>query len=100
MMCHDCEWRVCGFADVDVWQSVDLPDPIKPKAVGVVWLINSLVTLPPTTPILAMSLVNNHTFKRSMGHQISHQDARFHLHTSDGQHYLLNQQVRHCQDSA
>ena len=51
-------------------------------------------------PLLAMSLINNRTFERSMGHQISCQDARFHLHTSDGQHYLSNQQVRHRQDSA
>ena len=29
-----------------------------------------------------------------MGHQISRQDAHFYLHTSDGQHYPLNQQVR------
>ena len=29
-----------------------------------------------------------------MEHQISRQDTRFHLHTSDGQYYLSNQQVR------
>ena len=45
-----------------------------------------------------MSLVNNRTFERSMGHWISRQDARFHLHTSEGQHYPLNQQVRSCLD--
>ena len=28
-----------------------------------------------------------------MGHQISQEDTHFHLHTSDGQHYLLNRQV-------
>ena len=33
-----------------------------------------------------------------MGHQISREDARFHLHTSDGQHYPSNQQVRSCTD--
>ena len=46
----------------------------------------------------AMSLINNRTFERSMGHQISREDAQFHLHTSDGQHYLSNQQVRSCTD--
>ena len=72
-------------------------DPIKPKDVGVVWLNNSLVT-PPTPLILAMSLVNNRVFERSMGHRISREDARFHMHTSDGQHYPSNQQVRSCTD--
>ena len=99
-MCHNHEWRIYGFADVDVWQSSNLPDPIKPKAVRVIWLISLLVTFLPTSPILAMSFVNNRTFKHSMGHQISCQDACFHLHTSDGQHYPSNQQVRHRQDSA
>ena len=51
-------------------------------------------------PIPVMSLINNRTFERSMGHHISRQDACFHLHTSDGQHYPSNQQVRHRQDSA
>ena len=46
-----------------------------------------------------MSLINNHTFECSMGHQISQQDALFHLHTSDGQHYLSNQQVMHHLDA-
>ena len=45
-----------------------------------------------------MSLINNHVFERSMGHRISCEDARFHMHTSDGQHYLSNQQVRSCPD--
>ena len=45
-----------------------------------------------------MSLINNRTFECSMGHQISHEDARFHLHTGDGQHYPSNQQVRSCTD--
>ena len=72
-------------------------DPIKPKDVGVVWLNNSLVTHS-TSSILAMSLVNNRVFERSMGHQISREDARFHMHTSDGQHYPSNQQVRSCTD--
>ena len=39
-----------------------------------------------------MSLVNSRTFEHSMGHWISCEDARFHMHTSDRQHYLLNQQ--------
>ena len=33
-----------------------------------------------------------------MGHQISQEDAQFHLHTSDGQHYPSNQQVGSCPD--
>ena len=45
-----------------------------------------------------MSLVNNRVFERSMGHRISCEDARFHMHTSDGQHYPSNQQVRFCTD--
>ena len=100
-MCRDYEWGLCGSADVDVWQSSDLLDPIKPKVVGAV-LTQQLVCplLPLPALLLAMSLINNRTFERSMGHQISRQDARFHLHTSDGQHYLSNQQVRHRQDSA
>ena len=73
-------------------------DPIKPKDIGVVWLNNLLVTSPPTSSILTMSLVNNRVFERSMGHRISCEDARFHMHTSDGQHYPLNQQVRSCTD--
>ena len=35
-MCCDHEWRVCGFADMDVWRSSDLPDPIKPTVIRVV----------------------------------------------------------------
>ena len=66
--------------------------------VGVVWLNNSIVTLPLTPSILAMSLVNNRVFERSMGHRISREDAHFHMHTSDGQHYPSNQQVRSCTD--
>ena len=73
-------------------------DPIKLKDVGVVWSNNSLVTLLPASSILAMSLVNNCVFERSMGYRISRGDARFHLHTSDGQHYPSNQQVRSCTD--
>ena len=98
MMCRDREQRVCGFADVDVWQSSDLLDPIKPKAVGVVCPNNSLVIILLSTPILAMSLVNSHVFECSMGHRISREDACFHMHTSDGQHYPSNQQVRSCPD--
>ena len=45
-----------------------------------------------------MSLVNNRVFERSMGHRISREDARFHMHTSDGQHYPSNQQVKSCTD--
>ena len=60
-------------------------DPIKPMDVGVICLNNLLVTFPSTTPLLlAMSLINNHTFECSMGHQISQEDARFHLHMSNG----------------
>ena len=77
---------------------VRFPDPIKPKDVGVVWLNNSLVTFLLASFLLAMSLVNNRVFERSMGHRISCEDAHFHLHTSDGQHYPLNQQVRSCTD--
>ena len=98
MICRDREWGLCGFADMDVWRTSDPLDPIKPKDVGVVWLNNSLVTLPPTSSILAMSLVNNRVFERSMGHRISREDARFHMHTSDGQHYPSNQQVKSCTD--
>ena len=78
--------------------AVRFPDPIKPKDVRVVWLNNSLVTSLPTSSILAMSLVNSRVFEHSMGHRISHEDARFHMHTSDGQHYPSNQQVRSCTD--
>ena len=73
-------------------------NPIKPKDVGVVWLNNSFVILLPISSELAMSLVNSRVFERSMGHRISREDARFHLHTSDGQHYLSNQQVSSCTD--
>ena len=73
-------------------------DPIKPKGVGVVWLNNSLVAFLPASSILTMSLVNNCVFERSMGHRISREDTRFHMHTSDGQHYPSNQQVRSCTD--
>ena len=98
MICRDHERGLCGFAVVEVWWSSDPLDPIKPKGVGVVWLNNSLVTLLPASPILAMSLVNNHVFERSMGHQISREDTRFYMHTSDGQHYPSNQQVKSCTD--
>ena len=85
-------------ADVVVWRSSNPLDPIKPKGVGVVWLNNSLVTSLLAFSLLAMSLVNNRVFERSMGHRISREDARFHMHTSDGQHYPSNQQVRSCTD--
>ena len=97
-MCRDHERGFCGFADVDVWRSSDPLDPIKPKGVGVVWLNNSLVSSSPTSSTLAMSLVNSRVFERSMGHRISREDARFHMHTSDGQHYPSNQQVKSCTD--
>ena len=97
-MCRDHERRECGSADVGMWRSSDPLDPIKPKGVGVVWLNNSLVTSTPTSFILVMSLVNSRVFERSMGHQISREDARFHMHTSDGQHYPSNQQVKSCTD--
>ena len=72
----------------------DLLDPIKPRGgVGVIWSNNSPVTFQSYYPLPAMSLINNHTFECSMGHQISWEDACFHLHTSDGQHYPSNQQV-------
>ena len=98
MICRDREQKECGSADVEVWRSSDPLDPIKLKGVGVVRLNSSLVTPTPTSFTLAMSLVNNYVFERSMGHQISREDARFHMHTSDGQHYLSNQQVRSCTD--
>ena len=85
-------------ADVVVWRSSDPLDPINPKGVGVVWLNNSLVTSLLAFSLLAMSLVNNHVFECSMGHRISREDTRFHMHTSDGQHYPLNQQVSSCTD--
>ena len=85
-------------ADVVVWRLSDPLDPIKPKGVGVVWFNNSLVTFTPTSFTLAMSLVNNCVFERSMGHRISREDACFHMTTSDGQHYPSNQQVRSCTD--
>ena len=66
-------------------------EPIKLMDIGVICFNNLLVTFPSTTPFLAMSLINNHTFKRSMGNQISWEDACFHLHMSNGQHYLSNQ---------
>ena len=78
--------------------AVRLLDPIKLKDVGVVWLNNSFVTSLPAFFTLAMSLVNSRVFERSMGHRISREDARFHMHTSDGQHYPSNQQVRSCAD--
>ena len=98
MICHDREWRECGSADVEVWRLSDLLDPIKPKGVGVVWLNNSLVTSTSASSTLVMSLVNSRVFERSMGHRISREDARFHMHTSDGQHYPSNQQVKSCTD--
>ena len=98
MICRDHKRGLCGFTDVEVWRSSDPLDPIKPKGVGVVWLNNSLVTSSPTPLTLAMSLINNRIFERSMGHRISREDARFHLHTSDGQHYPSNQQVKSCTD--
>ena len=82
-------WRGCVAG-------VRYSDPIKPRGIGVVWLNNSLVTFLSTLSIITMSLINNRVFERSMGHRISRGDARFHLHTSDGQHYPSNQQVRSC----
>ena len=81
-----------------VWWMFDAPDLIKSKGVGVVWLNNLLVTFLPASSIPSMSLINNRVFERSMGHRISREDARFHMHTSDGQHYPSNQQVRSCTD--
>ena len=97
-MRRDREQRGMWVADVVVWRLSEFLDPIKPKDVGVVWLNNSLVTSPPVFSILVMSLINGRVFERSMGHRISHEDARFHMHTSDGQHYPSNQQVRSCTD--
>ena len=59
MICRDRERRECGSADVEVWQSSDLLDPIKPKGVGVVWLNNSLVIyqLPLHLPCLLLTTV-------------------------------------------
>ena len=85
-------------ADVVVWRSSGLLDPIKPKVAEVVLLNNSLVSFLPAPSTLAMSLINNRVFEHSMGHRISREDARFHMHTSDGQHYPSNQQVRFCTD--
>ena len=84
--------------DVVVWRSSDSLDPIKPKGVGVVWLNNSLVTSLLASSLLVMSLINNCVFEHSMGHRISREDAHFHMHTSDGQHYPSNQQVKSCTD--
>ena len=98
MSCRDRERRECGFADVVVCRMSDADDPIKPEATGVVCINNSLIALLLASSILAMSLVNNRVFERSIGHRISHEDARFHMHTSDGQHYPSNQQVRSCTD--
>ena len=98
MMCRDRERGYGGFADIEVWRSSDPLDPIKPKGVGVVWLNHSLVTSLLASSLLTMSLINSRVFECSMGHQISREDARFHMHTSNGQHYLSNQQVRSCTD--
>ena len=98
MMCRDHERGYVGLLTQRCGGRPILFDPIKPKGSGVAWLNNSLVTSLPTPSILAMSLVNNRVFERSMGHQISRVDARFHLHTSDGQHYPSNQQVKSCTD--
>ena len=99
MICCDYERGLCGSADVDVWQLSDFLDPIKPKVVRVISSQQlACLLLPLPALLLAMSLINNRTFKRSMGHQISCEDARFHLHTSDRQHYPSNQQVRSCTD--
>ena len=97
-MCHNHEREGCGSADVDTWQLSNSLDPIKPRAVRVIYPNNSLIILLLSTPILTMSLVNSCVFECSMGHRISREDARFHLHTSDGQHYPSNQQVRSCPD--
>ena len=97
-MCRDHERGLCGSANQEVWRWFGPLDPIKPKVAEVVLLNNSLVTLPPAFSSLAMSLINNRVFECSMGHRISREDARFHLHTSDGQHYPSNQQVKSCTD--
>ena len=60
MMCRDREQRECGSADVEVWRSSDLLDPIKPKAVDAVLnqqlachpLLNSLLCLSSITVFL------------------------------------------------
>ena len=51
-MCHDCEWRGCGSADVDVQWSSDSLNPIKLKVVGVICPNNSLVTVRVVKPNL------------------------------------------------
>ena len=66
------------------------------KADGALELFDPTTHLLPSSLLLlllAMSLINNCTFEHSMGHQISWEDACFHLHTSDRQHYPSNQQV-------
>ena len=98
VMCCDRERRGGGFADMVVWQMSDPPGPIKLKATRVVESTTRLSSLFQPLQQSAMSLVNNRVFERSMGHQISHEDAHFHMHTSDGQHYPSNQQVRSCTD--
>ena len=98
MTCHDCKRGLCGFADVNVWRLSNPLDPIKLKMVGVNLVQQLTCYCSSIISILTMSLINNCTFEHSMGHQISHEDARFHLHTSDGQHYLSNQQVRSYTD--
>ena len=50
-------------------------DPIKLMDAGTICFNNSLVAFLLTTPLLAMSLINNCTFECSMGHQISWQDT-------------------------
>ena len=97
-MCRDREQREYGFADVIVRRMSGPLDPIKPKVVGVVGSTARLSSLVQLLQQSAMPLVNSHVFEHSMGHQISREDAHFHMHTSDGQHYPLNQQVRSCTD--
>ena len=100
MICRDHEQGIDGFADVDAWWSSDSFDLIKPRVIGALLAQQPTCYFSLTSFILTMSLVNSHVFERSMGHQISREDARFHMHTSDGQHYLSNQQVRSCTDLA
>ena len=71
-------------------------DPIKPRGSQIHSVQQLVCLLPVYCSSSTMSLINNCTFEHSMGHQISQQDALFHLHTSDGQHYLSNQQVMCC----
>ena len=86
--------EVIWVADVEVWGVVQSSGSHKAE-----WCwsrfdpTNRLSSFVSSHLLLTMSLINNCTFEHSMGHQISREDAHFHLHTGDGQHYLSNQQV-------